>query len=91
VRVTPEPVCVGHLGPPGDGELWDSGSYEGRPYAVLEAIEGRTLREVITSGPVAVERALGWIAQPLDVVEALHGQGIEHRDIMFVGPLARHT
>ena len=55
---------------------------EGRAHAVMEFVDGVTLREYLTSGEgpdlsIAVEIAV----QTLDALSYLHGQGFVHRDI----------
>ena len=52
-----------------------------RPFIVMELLGGRSLRDVLASGPLAVDEAL---AIGRDVAEALafaHEQGVVHRDI----------
>jgi TolB-like protein/Flp pilus assembly protein TadD/tRNA A-37 threonylcarbamoyl transferase component Bud32 len=53
----------------------------GRPFLVLELLEGATLREEIRRGPVAVEQLIDWGIQIADALDAAHARGIIHRDI----------
>src|SRR5690606_11027260 len=54
----------------------------GRPYLVMEFLEGHSLREVLDlSGPVAPERACDWICQAARGLGAAHQAGILHRDL----------
>src|SRR5215471_12620519 len=48
---------------------------------VMELVEGPTLAERITSGPVALEEGLGIAKQIADALEAAHERGIVHRDL----------
>ncbi len=50
-------------------------------YQVLELIEGRTLREVISSGPLPLRRALEVGEQIAAGLAAAHASGIVHRDL----------
>jgi tetratricopeptide (TPR) repeat protein len=61
--------------------VYDVGEAEGRPYLVMELLEGQTLRGYVGRQPAqpAVVIALG--AQIADALEAAHAKGIIHRDI----------
>ena len=48
---------------------------------VMEFIEGPTLADRITQGPVPADEALNIAMQIADALEAAHGQGIVHRDL----------
>ncbi len=61
--------------------VFDIGAAEGRPFLVLELIEGRTLREAIGSRPMDVRAAVAIGAQIADALEAAHARGIVHRDL----------
>jgi len=50
-------------------------------YLVMDFVEGRTLDEIVTYGPVSEARALVWLSQILDALEHLHKQNIIHRDV----------
>jgi Tol biopolymer transport system component/tRNA A-37 threonylcarbamoyl transferase component Bud32 len=54
---------------------------EGRPYLVLELVEGRTLRERLEDGPLSVPEALGVAVQIADALQEAHDKGIVHRDL----------
>lgn len=61
--------------------LYDVGSHAGRPYAVMELLEGETLRERIARGPMTPTQTR-WIgAQIADALTAAHEAGIVHRDL----------
>ena len=68
------------------GELAD-----GRLYLVMDLVEGRTLREVVQDGPLAVDTALDILDQIADALDAAHAKGVVHRDlkpdnVMLAGP-----
>src|SRR5262245_7129060 len=48
---------------------------------VMELVEGSTLADRITQGPIPVEDALPIARQIADALEAAHEQGIIHRDL----------
>jgi serine/threonine protein kinase/predicted ATPase len=59
----------------------DFGDFRGRPFMVTEFVEGQTLRERITTGPIAVRDAVGFTIQIASALAASHARGIVHRDI----------
>ena len=61
--------------------LYDIGELEGRPFLVMELMEGKTLKHRIGGQPVATERLLEFAAQVADALEAAHAAGIVHRDV----------
>ena len=54
---------------------------DGVLYLVLEHVKGRTLREVLAEGPLAIERALSIIEQLVQGLGAAHALGIVHRGV----------
>lgn len=56
-------------------------SHEGRPYMVMELIEGQSLNRVIEEQPLEQQVAAKLIAQVANAVDAAHEQNIIHRDI----------
>jgi serine/threonine protein kinase/tetratricopeptide (TPR) repeat protein len=57
----------------------DQGS--GSPYIVMEYIDGRDLRSLISNGPLPNRKTLDIAAQIADGLAAAHEQGIVHRDL----------
>jgi serine/threonine-protein kinase len=53
----------------------------GRPYLVMELLEGRDLGALIAEGPIPLARALPLARQISAGLTAMHGQGIVHRDL----------
>jgi len=54
---------------------------DGRPFIVMEYIEGRSLKEVIEEAPLRVDRTCRIIKQVAAALDAAHALGILHRDI----------
>src|SRR5262249_28647660 len=53
----------------------------GISYIVMELVEGRTLREVISDGPLPLKRLLSLASQIADGLARAHEAGIVHRDL----------
>ncbi|HLW78410.1 MAG TPA: serine/threonine-protein kinase, partial [Terriglobia bacterium] len=55
---------------------------DGRPFIVMEYIEGRSLKDLIEeAAPLSVPRTLSIIKQAASALDAAHALGILHRDI----------
>jgi serine/threonine protein kinase len=48
---------------------------------VMELVEGRTLAERISAGPLPMDEALAIARQIAEALEAAHEKGIVHRDL----------
>lgn len=53
----------------------------GTPYLVMEFIDGRSLREVLEDGALAPRRAARLLRQLASALDAIHAEGICHRDV----------
>jgi serine/threonine protein kinase/TolB-like protein/tetratricopeptide (TPR) repeat protein len=61
--------------------IFEIGSEGGTYFIVTELIEGETLRQLLTRGPLPVVEALGVAAQVADALDVAHEALIVHRDI----------
>jgi len=61
--------------------VYDIGSQDGVAFIVTELLEGQSLAERVTQGPLPVRKALECAAQTARGLEAAHGRGIVHRDL----------
>src|SRR5580704_4222837 len=62
--------------------LYDVGEYEGRPFLVMEYLEGATLQQTIGGRkPMSMAQLVRLAIQIASALDAAHARGIIHRDI----------
>jgi eukaryotic-like serine/threonine-protein kinase len=62
--------------------IFDRGEAEGTYYIAMEYLDGRSLKELITSrGPAPIHVAVDYARQVLAALRLAHRQGLVHRDI----------
>ncbi len=77
-----EARAAARLSHPNVVSVFDQGVHRGRPYIVMEYVEGCTLRHMITrEGSFSPERALDLLIPVTAAVAAAHESGLIHRDI----------
>src|SRR5215471_3130449 len=70
-RVTHPNIC----------RLYDIGELDGRPFLVMELLEGESISERLQRGPLPLEEALQVMLGILSALAALHRSSIVHRDL----------
>jgi serine/threonine-protein kinase len=61
--------------------LYDLGHHEGIDFLVMEYLEGQTLADRLTQGPIPLDGALAIANDIADALDNAHRQGIVHRDL----------
>jgi serine/threonine protein kinase len=61
--------------------VYDVGEHQGRPFLVMEFLEGETLRQKIGGKPLDLDTMFDLATQVSSALEAAHAKGIIHRDI----------
>jgi tetratricopeptide (TPR) repeat protein/TolB-like protein len=61
--------------------IYEVGSAEGVRYIAMELVEGSTLRQILSEGPLVTRRALQLAAQAAGGLAQAHDAGIVHRDL----------
>ncbi len=81
-RFFQEAKIAGNLGHPNICEVTDVGTAEdGAPYMIMPYLEGRSLRDVLDEGMLALPRVVDIMAQVLSGLAKAHDAGIVHRDL----------
>jgi serine/threonine protein kinase len=81
-RFTREALAAARLsGEPYVITVFDVGEHEGRPFIVMEYLDGGTVHEQLRAGRVHHEEALDWLRQAAAALDAAHRNGVVHRDV----------
>src|SRR5271169_4950159 len=80
-RFEREAITVAALSHPNIVAIFDFGEESGTRFAVMELLEGETLREQIKRGPYPPRGAAEIGAAIADGLSAAHAKGIVHRDL----------
>ena len=80
-RLRREASVMARLSHPNVAEVYDVGEDDGRPYVVLERVEGPTLLAWWMSASRSMEDVLGVYAQAGRGLAAAHRAGLVHRDL----------
>ncbi len=80
-RFEREARAVSSLNHPHICALFDVGRQDGTDFLVMEYLEGETLADRLTRGPLPTEQVLRYGIEIADALDKAHRQGIVHRDL----------
>src|SRR5215469_621726 len=80
-RFEREARAASSLNHPNICTIYEVEEHDHQPVIVMELLEGRSLKQRISEGPISIEEVLDFGIQTSDALEAAHAKGIVHRDI----------
>ena len=80
-RFVREARAASQLNHPGICTIHDIEDGNGKPFIVMEKLEGHSLKQLIRGKPMEVDQLLDVAIQAADALAASHAKGIIHRDI----------
>ena len=81
LRFEREAKAVAALSHPNILSIFDFGNQDGIAYAVMELLEGETLRGKLDAGPIPQKQAVEYALQIARGLSAAHERGVVHRDL----------
>ncbi|ANZ41651.1 hypothetical protein BBK82_42595 [Lentzea guizhouensis] len=81
LRFDNEVRTLAALSHPGLVQVHDAGTGGDTPFVVLQLVEGRTLRDRITDGPLTPDELRRLGAELAEALAYVHARGVVHRDI----------
>jgi len=80
-RFEQEAQAAAALNHPNILAVYRFGTFEGAPYMVSELLDGTTLGQLLTRGPLQARKAIDYGIQTAQGLAAAHEKGIVHRDL----------
>ena len=80
-RFQREAKVLASLNHPNICTVHDIGEYDGRPFIVMEVVQGTTLQQRLTTGPLPPRQVIDLGMQLADALGAAHAEGVIHRDL----------
>jgi len=80
-RFEREAKTISSLSHPHICTLYDVGVHDDNDFLVMEYLEGETLADLLSKGPLPMEQVLAFGAQIAAALDKAHKQGVVHRDI----------
>ena len=89
-RAADEAKTLARMSHPSLVQVYDAGTDStGRPWVVMEFVDGKTLGQAIATAPLSVERVAEIGARVAEALDHVHSQGLVHRDIKPANVLLR--
>jgi serine/threonine protein kinase len=80
-RFQTEASAVARLDHPGIVAVHDTGEHRGRPFFVMELVDGESFEALLARGPVPLERTLAIVRDVATALAHAHSKGVLHRDV----------
>jgi len=80
-RLVREARAAAALNHPSICTVYDVGEADGHTYIAMELVEGRSLRDRATDGPLSMDEVLAYGVQMADALAHAHDRRIVHRDL----------
>ena len=80
-RMGREARLTSSLNHPGIVTVYDVGEFEGRPYIVMELVDGQSLHTRLLAGSLPIRQAVAIASHVADGLAAAHAAGAVHRDL----------
>ena len=80
-RLHREAQALSSLSHPGIPAIYETGEEDGHPFLVMEYLYGHPLRQHLDKKPLPLDEALPVLEQVASALDAVHAQGILHRDV----------
>ncbi len=81
IRFEREAKAISRFNHPHICTVYDFGTAEGRPYLVMEYLDGETLADRLRRGPLRLQELLRCAMEVADALSHAHRQGLVHRDL----------
>ncbi len=80
-RFQREARAIARVSHPNICTVYDVGQEEGVPFLVMELLDGETLAERLSRGPIPINTALAIATQIAEALDELHRKDVVHRDL----------
>ena len=89
-RLQREAHALSSLSHPGIPAIYEQGEQDGHPFLVMEYLYGHPLRQHLDQRALPMEETLRILEQVASALDAVHAQGILHRDIRASNVMILH-